>query len=140
MSATSQNTYWNGSNGNLWVNDSQFEKTKSFECKMTMEWEEVPNGLSKERVLMGYAYEGSFTYRKTDNNHSIVMDLIFEDYTNGIVTDVSIIGKAYNKATNTVERIKISGITFDELQLQKWEEKSLTEVEMAFKASKVEKL
>lgn len=134
------NKYWNGSNGNLWVNDSDFDKVKSFEVKMTIEWEEVPDGLTKERVLMGYAYEGSFNYRKTDKNHAVIMDLIFEDYTNGIVTDVSIIGKAYNKATNTVERIKISGITFDELQLQKWEEKSLTEVEMAFKASKVEKL
>lgn len=138
--ANNSNNYWNGSNGNLWFNDSEFDKVKSFECKMTIEWEDVPNGLTTERVLMGYGYEGSFTYRKTDKNHATVMDSIFEDYSNGIVTDVSIIGKAYNKATGKTERIKISSITFDEIQLQKWEEKSLTEVEMPFKASKVEKL
>lgn len=138
--ANNSNNYWTGSNGNLWVNDSEFDKVKSFECKMTIEWEDVPNGLTTDRVLMGYAYEGTFSYRKTDKNHSVVMDLIFTDYSNGVVTDVSIIGKAFNKATNKVERIKITGITFDELQIQKWEEKSLVEVEMPFKASKVEKL
>ena len=132
------NNYWNGSNGNMWLNDSDFDKVKSYEVKMTLDWEEVPNGLSKERVLMGYSYEGKFVYRKTDKNHTTVMDLIFKDYSNGIVTDVSIIGKAYNKTTGKVERIKVTGITFDELELQKWEEKSLVEVEMPFKASKVE--
>lgn len=132
------NQYWNGTNGNIWVNDMAFDKVKSFEVKMTIEWEDIPNGLSTERVLMGYNYEGSFAYRKTDKNYKTAIDLLFEEYSSGRVPDVSIVSKAYNHATGKTQRIKISGITFDEITLQKWEEKTIGEEELAFKAGSVE--
>lgn len=132
------NQYWNGSNGNIWVNDSEWDKVKSFEVKMAIEWEDVPSGLSTDRVLMGYNYEGAFSYRKSDKNYNTAMDMLFKEYSEGRVPEVSIIGKAYNKASGKVHRIKISGITFDELTLMNFEEKSVTEVEMAFMASDVE--
>ncbi len=135
MSASNQ--YWTG-NGNLWVDDSEFEKVKSFELKMAMEWEDVPNGLTTERVLLGYGYEGSYSYRKTDKNRRTIMDKIFAEYSAGRTPDVTIVGKAYNKASGKTERVKVSGITFDELTLQNWEEKSVVEQEIAFKASHVE--
>ncbi|OHW62907.1 hypothetical protein EUAN_06910 [Andreesenia angusta] len=134
------NQYWNGSNGKLWVNDQEWDKVKSFEVKMTMEWEDVPNGLSTDRVLLGYAFEGSFSYRKSDNNYNMAMDLLFEEYSQGRIPDVSIVGKAFNAKSGKTQRIKISDITFDELMLQQWEEKSVVEMEMPFKAGKVEKL
>lgn len=134
------NQYWNGSNGKIWVNDSEWDKVKSFELKMAIEFEDIPDGLSTERVLMGYAFEGSFSYRKSDNNYNKALDLLFEDYSNGTVPDVSIVGKAFNRTSGKTERIKITGITFDEIVLQQWEEKTLIEVEMPFKASKVERL
>lgn len=132
------NMYWNGSNGKLWVNDETWDKVKAFEVKMLLEWEDVPNDQTTDRVLMGHAYEGSFTYRKSDNNYNKATDLLFESYSKGIVPDVSIIGKAYNKATGKRSRVKISNITFDEVTLQKWEERNVEEVEMPFKASVVE--
>lgn len=132
------NQYWNGSNGQIWVNDKTWDKVKSFEVKMNMEWEDIPNGLSTERVLMGYSYEGSFVYRKSDDNYNTAIDLLFNNYSKGEIPDVSIIGKSYNKVSGKTQRIKISGITFDEIMLQKWEEKSITEGELAFKASSVE--
>lgn len=135
MSASNQ--YWTG-NGNIWVDDAEFEKVKSFELKMTMEWEDVPNGLTTERVLLGYGYEGSYSYRKTDKNRRTIMDKIFAEYSAGRTPDVTIVGKAYNKASGKTERVKVSGITFDELTLQNWEEKSVVEQEIAFKASHVE--
>ena len=135
MSASNQ--YWTG-NGNIWVDDAEFEKVKSFELKMTMEWEDVPNGLTTERVLLGYGYEGNFAYRKTDKNRRTIMDKIFAEYSAGRTPDVTIVGKAYNKASGKTERVKVSGITFDELTLQNWEEKSVVEQEIAFKASHVE--
>lgn len=133
------NQYWTG-NGNVWLNDKEFQKVKSFEVKMTLEWEDVPNDLTTERVLMGYGFEGSFSARKTDANHNTVIDLIFEEYIKGNVPDVYIVGKAYNKATGKTERIKVSDITFDEVMLMKYEEKSVNEMEFPFKASKVERL
>jgi hypothetical protein len=135
--AKANNTYWNGSNGKLWLNDSTFEKVKSFALTMKIDWEEMSCGLATERTIKGYSYTGSFTYVKTDNNHTTILDTVFDDYSEGTITNITIIGKAYNPATSKTEKIKISGITFDELQLQKWEEKSITEVEMAFSASAV---
>lgn len=132
------NQYWNGSNGNIWVNDSAWDKVKSFEVKMGIEWEDVPNGMTTDRVLMGYNYEGSFSYRKSDTNYNKAIDLLFAEYAAGRVPDVSIVSKAYNRATGKTQRIKVSGITFDELTLQSWEEKSVGEMEMPFKAGEVE--
>lgn len=135
MSASNQ--YWTG-NGAIWLDDSEFDKVKKFNLKGTFEWEDVPNGMTTERVLLGASYEGSLSYRKTDKNCNIVMNSVFEKYSKGDVADISIIGKAYNKATGKTQRIKASGITFDELPIQDWEEKSVVEVELAFKASVVE--
>ncbi|MBU5427157.1 phage tail tube protein [Tissierella pigra] len=132
------NQYWNGSNGNIWVNDSEWDKVKSFEVKMVIEWEDVPNGMTTDRVLLGYGYEGSFSYRKSDKNYNKAIDLLFAEYVAGRVPDVTIIGKAFNRATGKTQRIKVTNITFDELALQSWEEKSVGEVEMPFKASEVE--
>ncbi|MBW9154860.1 phage tail tube protein [Clostridium tagluense] len=137
MGNSASNNYWTG-NGNLWLEDKEFEKVKSFECKAVYEWEDVPNGLTTDRVLMGISYEGSFSYRKTDKNFNIILDLIFAEYAKGNVPEVNIVSKAYNKASGKTQRIKITNITFDELMLQKWEEKSVTEGEMPFKASFVE--
>ena len=132
------NNYWNGSNGDLWVNDADWDKVKSFALKMILEWEDVPNGMGTDRVLLGYSYEGAFTYRKTDKNYNKAIDLLFAEYAAGRVPDVSIVSKAYNKATGKRQRIKVTGITFDEVDLQNWEEKTVGEIEMPFKASDVE--
>lgn len=132
------NQYWNGSNGNVWVNDSEWDKVKSFEVKMGLEWEDVPAGMTTERVLMGYNYEGALVYRKSDKNYNSAIDLIFAEYAAGRVPDVTIISKAYNRATGKTQRIKVSNLTFDELTLQSWEERSVGEIELPFKASEVE--
>lgn len=132
------NEYWVGSNGELWLNDQSFEKVKSFETKAVYEWEDVPDGLKTQRVYMGYGYEGSFTYRKTDKNSNTLLDLMFQSMAKGVVPDVSIVSKAYNRASGKAQRIKISGITFDELMMQNWEERTVVEMEVAFKASDVE--
>lgn len=134
----SSNQYWNGSNGDLWVNDEVWDKVRSFEVRMVLEWENIPNGMKTERALMGYNYEGSFTYRKSDRNYNKAIDLLFEEYRAGRVPDVTIVGKAYNRATGKTQRIRITGITFDEVMLQNWEERTATEIEMPFQASDVE--
>lgn len=135
---SNSNQYWNGSNGDLWVNDEVWDKVKSFEVRMVLEWEDVPNGMQTDRTLMGYSYEGSFSYRKSDRNYNKAIDLLFAEYKAGRVPEVTIVGKAYNRATGKTQRIRVTGITFDELTLQNWEERTVTEIEMPFKASNVE--
>lgn len=131
------NQYWNGSNGDLWVNDSDWDKVNSFNLRMLLEWEDVPNGMSTDRVLMGISYEGAFAYRKTDKNYNKAIDLLFEEYRAGRVPDVSIVSKAFNRTTGKTQRIKVTGITFDEVTILAWEQKTLGNIEMPFKASDV---
>lgn len=134
------NQYWNGSNGEIWVNGVSLDKIKSFEINMAVEWEDVPNQLTTDRVLLGYGYEGNLSYRKTDSNYNSAIELLFSSYQNGVVPEVTIIGKAFNRASGNTQRIRISGITFDNLPIQSWEEKSVVEIDMDFKASTVEVL
>lgn len=129
------NQYWNGSNGALWVNDQSWDKVKSFEAKEALEWEDIPDGMRTVRALMGYSVEGTIVMRKTDSRAIL---LVANDYRNGIITDVKIIGKAFNKATGKTERVAYTGVTFDEVMLSKFEEKSITEVELPFKAEDFE--
>lgn len=134
------NEYWVGSNGTIWINDKEHVKTSSFEAKMVFEWEDVPNGLRTERVLLGYGHEGSFKYRMTDSNASTLTDLLLDSMSKGVVPDISIVCKATNKASGKTERYKFTGITFDELPIQNWEEKTVVEKEFAFKADECIKL
>lgn len=134
------NQYWNGSNGEIWVNGVEVDKIKSFELNMTVEWEDVPVDLTTDRVLLGYSYEGNLSYRKADSNYNLAMNTLFESYQKGVVPEVSIVAKAYNRASGNTQRIKISGITFDNLPIQQWEEKSVVEIDMDFKAHSVEVL
>lgn len=129
------NQFWNGSNGALWVNDESWDKVKSFEAKATIEWEDIPDGMKTVRALMGYSVEGTITMRKTDSRAIL---LVANDYRNGIITDVKVIGKAFNKSTGKTERVAFTGVTFDEVMLSKFEEKTVTEVELPFKAEDFE--
>lgn len=134
------NQYWNGSNGEIWVNGTTLDKVYQFEIMQEITWEEVPSGLTEDRVLMGYSYTGSLTYRKTDKNYNSAMDLLFLDYQEGRVPDVRIVAKAFNRASGNTQRLEIAGITFDSLPLQAWEERSVSEVTLDFKAKDVRKL
>lgn len=131
------NQYWNGSNGQIWVNSVTLDKVYSFEINQELEWEDVPDGMTNDRVLMGYSYTGSMTYRKTDKNYNSAMELLFADYQEGRVPDVKIVAKAFNRASGNTQRIEISGITFDSLPIQQWEERSVSEVALDFTAKQV---
>lgn len=131
------NQYWNGSNGEIWVNSVALDKVESFEITQEVEWEEIPAGLSDDRMLLGYSYTGSLTYRKTDKNYNSAIELLFQSYQQGIVPDVTIVAKAFNRASGKTQRIEITGITFDSLPIQEWEAKSSVEISLDFSAYEV---
>ncbi|MHC1723044.1 MAG: phage tail tube protein [Aminipila sp.] len=129
------NKYWNGSNGRIWVNDKLWEAVSKFEAKMEISWEEVPDGMKTTQVPMGYSVSGSIKMRKTDSR---VLALVAEDYKNGVITEIKIVGKAMNQSTGKTERIAYLGVTFDELTLSDFEEKKIQEIEVPFKAEDFE--
>lgn len=54
MGTANGNQYFNGSNGRVWINDKLYSNVSAFEAKLTMEYEEIPNGAETVKVPIGY--------------------------------------------------------------------------------------
>lgn len=125
---------FNGTDGAVWLTtDTQEVKVgsmKTFTLKQANQFEDVDTSESytKKRKLVGVELTGDFTKWKIDNTFIN----IFEQYKNGEQPDISIIGKAYNNNTGKVQRVKVIGVTFDELNLIDLAQKTPTEESLPY--------
>lgn len=125
---------FNGTDGAVWITtDTQEVKVgsmKTFTLKQANVYEDIDESESytKKRKLMGVELTGEFTKWKIDNSFIN----IFEQYKNGNQPDISIVGKAYNNNTNKVQRVKVVGVTFDELNLIDLAQKTPTEESLPY--------
>ena len=125
---------FNGTDGAVWITtDTQEVKVgsmKTFTLKQANQFEDIDESESytKKRKLVGVELTGDFTKWKIDNTFIN----LFEQYKNGNQPDISIIGKAYNNNTNKVQRVNITGVTFDELNLIDLAQKTPTEESLPY--------
>lgn len=125
---------FNGTHGAVWVtlDNQEFKigEMKTFSAKQTNTYEDVDVSevFAKQRKLVGVELAGEFTKFKTDSNFINIA----ERNKNGETVEISIIGKAYNPETQIVQRIKLEGVTFDEVSLIDLEQKKLTEESLPF--------
>jgi len=125
---------FNGTDGAVWLSTDEQEvkigSMKKFTLKQTNVYSDVDESESftKKRKLVGVELTGELVKWKVDNTFV----KIFEQYKNGNQPDISIIGKAYNNNTSKVQRVKISGVTFDELNLIDLAQKTPTEEGLPF--------
>ena len=125
---------FNGTDGAVWLTtDTQEVKVgsmKTFTLKQANQFEDVDasESYTKKRKLVGVELTGDFTKWKIDNTFIN----IFEQYKNGEQPDISIIGKAYNNNTGKVQRVKVIGVTFDELNLIDLAQKTPTEESLPY--------
>ncbi|MTI65166.1 MAG: hypothetical protein FH753_01000 [Firmicutes bacterium] len=127
------NQYWNGRNGRIWIDDRKYANAKTFEATKTNNYEEVPsqNGFGTVQVFTGFGIEGTITLRKVGNEE--IIDELRRDKTGQL--DVSLVGKTMNHSTGQTERIKYIGVTFDSVDLTKFDkDTTVTELELPFKA------
>lgn len=128
------NNIFNGTDGAVWIStDDQVLKIgsmKTFTLKQKNIYSDIDESenITKKRKLVGVELTGELTKWKIDNTFV----KIFEQYKNGDQPDISIIGKAYNNNTNKVQRVKISGVTFDELNLIDLAQKTPTEESLPY--------
>lgn len=124
----------NGTFGRVWVNGELFANVKSFEAKLTGDYEDVTQSgeLGTHRKYMGYSIEGTVTLYKLD---STIARLISEGFRTGALPEISIVGKIEDPAAYGAERVELIEVTFDELMLLKFENKTVTEEEVPFKAA-----
>lgn len=128
------NNIFNGTDGAVWIStDNQVLKIgsmKTFTLKQKNIYSDIDESesITKKRKLVGVELTGELTKWKIDNTFV----KIFEQYKNGDQPDISIIGKTYNNNTNKVQRVKISGVTFDELNLIDLAQKTPTEESLPY--------
>ena len=127
-------TIFNGTDGAVWVTTDEQEvkvgSMKTLSLKQTNVYEDVDvsESMTKKRKLVGVELTGEFTKFKVDNTFIN----IFSKYKDGEQPDISIVAKAYNENTGRVQRVKIIGVTFDELLLTDLQQKKAIEESLPF--------
>lgn len=129
-----QNKIINGTFGRVWVDGEMFANTKSFEAKVSLEYEEVDiaEELGKFQKYIGYTGEGTMTLHKIDSAMAIKLE---SGITTGDMPEFKIVARLADPAAYGHERVELSGVTFDELTLIKFANKELGEEEVPFKFS-----
>ena len=137
--ATNVNTVFTGSNGELWLNNSdKLLKVQKFTFKQTNKYEEVDTTdlfASAER-LVGCSLSGEITKFQVD----FAIADIMEKYKNGTQPDISLVGRIENPDTGASRRISITGITLQDLDIFAFEKGKTNQETIAFNATDYEYL
>lgn len=121
----------NGTFGELWVNDDYMAEVTGLEAKVTLEKTEVnqTGSLAKGYKITGIDCKGTIKLNKVT---SYFIDLLSENTKAGKTTSCTIISKLADPDASGVERVRLTGCTFDELSLANWETKKLGEESIPF--------
>lgn len=121
-----------GTFGRVWVDGELFSNVKTFEAKLTLNYEEVDlsGELGKHQRYMGYTGEGTMTLHKINSK---IAAKLAEGVKNGKIPEIKIIGKLEDPTALGAERIELIEVTIDEVMLLKFENASIGEEEVPFK-------
>ncbi len=128
INKTQPKEIFNGTDGSIFLGtDDENIKIGSMEkfvFKQTQVWEDIDlsETLTKKRKLVGIELTGEISKFKID----LRMVNLAEKYKNGEQPDIFFLGKAYNNNTNLEQKIKIKGVTFDEIDILNLEQKTPT--------------
>lgn len=121
----------NGTWGEVWIDDYYLAEVTGLDAKVTIEKTEVnqTRTLAKGYKTTGLDCKGTLKFNKVS---SYFLNLMSENIKQGKATVCTIISKLEDPDSNGAERVKLTGCTFDELQLINWEAKKLAEESMPF--------
>lgn len=121
----------NGTFGAVWVNGEKWMDIESFEAKVALNFEDVnmAEDLATHKKLTGWAGEGSMTVKKVYSRGANLMAVATK---NGVVPEVSIVGKLADPDAFGAERVAINEVTFNEFTLLAFEQKTLATEELPF--------
>lgn len=121
----------NGTFGELWINDHYLAEVTALEAKATIEKTEVNQvgSLTKGYKMTGLDCKGTIKINKVS---SFFLKLLSERALSGNIRTYTIISKLADPSANGVERVRITGVTFDEIVVANWETKKLGEESIPF--------
>ena len=108
-----------GNNGSVFLDDSQMAEATALQAKCKVNKVEVPTcGTNvKKYKIVGWDGSGTLTLNKVSSR---MMLLMAANMKNGIETIFTIISKISDPGNGGTERVKMSGVKFDELTLADW--------------------
>lgn len=127
---------FNGTNGTLWLSTDDMElpvgSIQNFTLKQKNEFEDVNEAgfYGKKKRLLGYELTGTISKYKI----GIEMLNVMEKYTKGETLNITLIGTVRNPNTGSIQVIKIIGVTFEEMDILSFEQKTATKEEIPFSA------
>lgn len=121
----------NGTFGELWIDDYYLAEVTGMQAKVTIEKEEVNQvgKLAKGYKITGLDCKGTIKLNKVT---SYFINLLGANAQKGKTTVCTIISKLADPDSEGTERVKLTGVTFDELTLADWEAKKLGEETVPF--------
>lgn len=122
-----------GTFGKLWLNGRLLANVKSFEAKITLNYEtiNVNNELADQQRYLGYSVAGTMVLHKID---SYVINLLKDAIQKGSLPALKIVGSLADPDSNGSERVEIYNVTIDEVTLAQWENASVGEESVPYKA------
>ena len=131
--AYNKNRIINGSHCKVFWDGVKLSNAKSMEAKTIMAYEEInqPGSLTTAQRYMGYSIAGTITLYKID---SFAAEKMVDAIKSGVMPESTIIAALEDPAAYGYERVELTGVTFDELTLMSWENRTLGEEELPFKA------
>ena len=135
--AFNANKVFNGTNGKVYIGDTEMAEAISLEAKVTLDKQEVNSvGVSgKQYKVVGMEGKGTIKLNKVSSFFIKGMsDAIKQNKQPEDVTIHSYIGEndAGEDATGSQEEVVLKGVQFDELPLINWETKKLGEESIGF--------
>ena len=122
-----------GTFGRLFINSQPMANVKSFEIKASINYETVNiNGeLCEQQRMTGYNLSGTMVLHKID---SFITKFIGDGLSTGVLPTIKIVGTLADPDSNGSERIEVYDVTLDEMTLLAFENASVQEESVPFKA------
>lgn len=137
--STKTNQIIRGTYGRVWIDGELFANVKSFEAKLTLNYEEVDlsNDLGKHQRYMGFTGEGTMTLHKVNSK---IFAKLAKAIKSGEMPEISIVGKLEDPTALGAERVSFTEVTIDEVMALKYENATIGEEEVPFKFADYEPL
>ncbi len=128
-----------GTYGRVWIDGELFANVKSFEAKLTLNYEEVDlsNDLGKHQRYMGFTGEGTMTLHKVNSK---IFAKLAKAIKSGEMPEISVVGKLEDPTALGAERVSFTEVTIDEVMALKFENATIGEEEVPFKFADYEPL
>ncbi|HBH0726756.1 TPA: phage tail tube protein [Clostridioides difficile] len=125
------NQVMNGTYGECWLDGVQVSECKAMKAEIKLDKAEIvkPRKMIKGQKVIGASAEGSITLYHVDSN---MLKYITQIIKEGREPKFTIISKLADPGAKGVERISLTGVSFDGLSIIDWENGKEGEIEASF--------